>query len=715
MKRIQLPLDNKILLSLLFILLSFHSQIQAQNETECPYFNVEAESAEGINLALLCTDVKATVSGVIANVVVEQKYFNAGDSTINATYVFPMSTNAAIYAMEMQINERLVVAVIKEKEEAQQIFDEATQSGLTASLLEQHRSNVFQMSLANIKSQDTISVRMTYTELLVPRDGVYQFVFPTIVGPRYTTDNEPWVNQAIEGAPAVEDTELNISLKINAGMEVRAECKSHDVEFNTIGSTTEVTMNDSPGNDFIVDYELTRFGIHTGMLLYEGEDENFFLSIIQPPRRDVDFTPPPREYIFLMDVSGSMSGTPLDISKEMITKLLNNLEFDDRFNIIFFAGGSSVLAPNSLPVNISNINLAIDMIENQSGGGSTNLLPALNQALDMTGTEDFSRTFVILSDGHVTVEKQAYNLIRENLNEANFFSFGIGTSVNREIIEGLAYVGEGEAFVATDFFDAEVLVDDFKRYIERPALTNIEAEFSGVDVYDVEPLTVPDVFAERPIIIYGKYQNETNGQITLTGDHADGVTESSFNFADFKEGSEENIALQYLWARKKIKLMSDYGIGDNPNDTLSIKDEITQLGLKYSLVTEYTSFVAVDSLIVNLDEEEQEEDDGTTVATEEIFEDDEPRESIIQVLGIVSSHDRVLRLQLKDFDVTSYEKLNLRVLDLYGNTIHLQKLNKIDAKRMIELVLENLTAGNYFVSLEADGKIIDTEKFIFIR
>ena len=712
MKRKQRPTVLKTLVTLFSFFLFV--QLQAQDGTECPYFNIEADSPDGISLALLSTNVDAVVSGVVASVIVEQTYYNAGDSIIDATYVFPMSTNAAIYAMEMQVNDRLITAVIKEKEEAQTIFEEATEAGHTASLLEQHRPNVFQMSLTNIESEDTIRVRMTYTELLVPRDGIYQFVFPTIVGPRYTTGGEPWVTQSTLEAPAVEDTEFNMNLKINAGMPVLAECKSHNVNFDNIGTTTEVSLNGSPGADFIVDYSLSRSEIQTGLLLYEGEEENFFLSIAQPPRPDVDFDSPPREYIFIMDVSGSMNGTPLEISKEMIIELLNNLDYDDKFNILFFAAGNSALADNSLPVTNENINIAIDMLEGFNGSGSTNLLPALNRALYMTGTEDFARTFVILTDGFVTVEKDAYNLIRENLNEANFFSFGIGSNVNREIIEGLAYVGEGESFVATDFLDVEMFADDFKRYIEKPALTNIQTTFTGVEVYDVEPLGVPDVFAERPIITYGKYRNDVNGKITLTGDHANGVTETSFNFADFKEDADENIAIQYLWARKKIKLMSDYGIADNPNDTLSIKEEITQLGLKYSLVTEYTSFVAVDSLIV-VGEEEEEEDNGTISALEDIFETDESRKSVIEVLGIVTEHDPTLRLRIEDFDVSLYDKLMLRIVDLNGRTLQLHELDKFDAGQLIELILRNLTAGNYFVSLEADGKLVDTEKFIFIR
>lgn len=686
---------------------------QEIDDTESPYFNVFCTDTTGVVFSLAETNVDATISGVIANVVVEQLYLNLGDSIVDATYVFPMSSKAAIYGMEMDINDRTIVAEIRRRAEAEEIFESADSAGLTASLLEQERPNVFQMSLANINPGDSVRVRMVYTELLVPSEGIYQFVFPSIVGPRFTTNGEPWVNQVSQDSILVSETALNIDLKINSGMAVAAECTSHTAVFEDNGNNaTQTSVATNPGDDFIVNYTLDRDQIETGLLLYEGPDENFFLSIIQPPRPDVPYESPPREYIFIMDVSGSMSGEPLEVSKSLIINLLSDLNTTDKFNIIFFAGSSSVLAQNSLPVTNANINMAIDMIDNIQAGGGTQILPAMHLALNMDNLPEYSRTFVILTDGYVTVEKEAFELIRENLDQANFFSFGIGTSVNRFIIEGIAYVGEGEAFVATSQTDAYEMADRFKTYIERPALTNIETTFEGIDVYDVEPLTTPDVFAERPIIIYGKYHTPTLGQITVRGDYADGEVFSTLNYADYTANSDENIALQYLWARKRIRLMSDYGIASNESDTISIEEEITLLGLQYSLITEFTSFVAVDSSAVSTNNEPGDDDDdgGPVVETEDpnVYSG----KDLIKVLGTTVGSDGLLRIKLLDLNAFRTEDLSIQITSINGHTLLLDELGQLGIDDTITIPLGRMPSGIYFVSLVSNSQILDTEKFV---
>ncbi len=706
---------QKIILIHTFLFLTYGNIAIGQDTTECPYFSISSTDSTGVVFSLVSTDIDATISGVIANVVVEQLYLNSGDSIVDATYVFPMSTNAAIYAMEMDVNERTIVAEIRRRAEAQQIFQNADSLGHTASLLEQHRPNVFQMSLANIKPGDSIRVRMVYTELLVPTNGVYQFVFPNIVGPRFTTQGESWIYQTALDSIPLSETDLNFNLKINAGMPLTAECTSHTANFTNQGNSAQTTLTTKPGADLIVNYTLDDNQIETGLLLYEDSTENFFLSMIQPAKPDIDFDSPEREYIFIMDVSGSMRGEPLEVSKRLITNLLNDLNPDDRFNILFFAGGSSVLSPNSLPVTNDNIDNAIALINSFGGGGGTRLLPAMQRALNMGGTEGYSRTFVILTDGYVSVEKETYQMIRENLNEANFFSFGIGTSVNRFIIEGIAYVGEGEAFVVTDDVDADDMANTFKTYIERPVLTNIEAMFEGIDVYDVEPLTIPDVFAERPIIIYGKYNTPSTGKINLKGDYADGVISSSLDFSDYTANADENIALKYLWARKRIKLMSDYGIASNESDTISIEEEITLLGLKYSLVTEFTSFVAVDSSAVSTSGTDPDDDDnGGTVSSDvedQIFSPDSEKD-IIKVIGTITDSDRILRLKiehLNDFDI---KNLTLQITSIGGHTFTYKNINQTNAEDIITILLEDLPSGIYFVSLVSESEILDTEKFV---
>ncbi len=698
----------------LFILVSmaFSFSISAQElSTECPYFNISSSDSTGVSFSLISTDIDATVSGVIANVVIEQTYMNTGDSIVDATYVFPMSTNAAVYGMEMQLNQKVVKAEIKRKAEAQTIFDAANENGLTASLLEQHRPNVFQMSLANIKAGDTLSIRMRYTELLVPEKANYQFVFPTIVGPRFTTGGEPWVLQNAIDSLSTAQSDLNINLKINSSTPLTAECKSHNVTFDYMDNSVHTFLSTKPEKDFIVDFRLDGNEIETGILLYEEEEENFFLSMIQPAKPEAGYRLPPREYVFIMDVSGSMTGTPLEISKDLISRLLQDLNPTDKFNIIFFAGGNSVFAPSSLNASTENIDAAIAFLDNINSGGGTHILTAMQRALDMIGTDGYSRTFVILTDGYVTVEKEAYDLIRNNLNEANFFSFGIGTSVNRFIIEGIAYVGEGEAFIATNFQDAQEVANNFREYISLPVLTNLEAEFDGIDVYDVEPLTIPDVFAERPIIIYGKYVKPAQGSVTLKGDYGNGMIEHELNFEDYSTNKEDNIALKYLWARKRIKLMSDYGISSNETDNIIIEEEITLMGLKYNLVTNFTSFVAVDSCAVTPVAEEEEPDYGGDITITEELLDESKEISCFKVLG--NPIREILVLSILDNCLQSHS-FELSISDANGKVVHTQRHNKLLSNK-IELGISTLSQGVYYVSLVTEDKFVETRKFIVIK
>lgn len=351
------------------------------------------------------------------------------------------------------------------------------------------------------------------------------------------------------------------------------------------------------------------------------------------------------------------------------------------------------------------------MIEETSAGGSTMVLPALETALNMGIEEEYSRIFAILTDGYVTVEKEAFDLIRENLNEANFFAFGIGQSVNRFIIEGIAYVGEGEPFVVSQGVDPTQVADTFKSYIERPTLNNIEVIFDGIEAYDVEPYTIPDVFAERPIVVYGKYHGDPEGTITIQGGLADGTVTSALSFADYTEGIQENIALKYLWARKRIKLMSDYGIASNETDTVSIEEEITQLGLKYSLVTAYTSFVAVDSnSVAGAPGGGGDDDTGGGVT-----ETDEPEaysnEQLIQIIDNIIHSNEDLLVQLEERPDYDLERLYLQITGIDGRVYATHQLQPGDLKNLIRIQTNVEASGMYLISLLAGNKIIDTQKF----
>ena len=576
------------------------------DKTLSPYFFVKSDDPELEKLPLKSTSVNVDISGVIADVIVTQVYKNDGNRPLEAIYIFPASTRAAVYGMKMTIGERTIIAKIRKREDARHDYEQAKQEGKSASLFEQHRPNVFQMNVANILPADVIKVELKYTELLVPTDAVYEFVYPTVVGPRYSDQHateagprEKWIENPYLHQGESPTYTFDITVNLSTGFPIQdLTCSSHQVNVNYEGHTfASVRLEPSEkygGNrDFLLKYRLAGAKIKTGLLLFEGKRENFFLLMIQPPKRLSEAHIPPREYIFIVDVSGSMHGFPLNISKKLLKDLIGNLRPTDRFNVLLFAGGSSLMSKQSLPATPQNITHAINMIERQRGGGGTRLLPALKRALSLPKTEGFSRNVIIATDGYVSVEEEAFDLIRNNLGNANMFTFGIGSSVNRYIIEGMARVGMGEPFVITKPEEALEKANKFRKLIKSPVLAGIKIDFDKFEVYDVEPPGVPDVLADRPVIVFGKWRGKPTGNISLQGITGNRPFIEKIDTTSVKP-LKINSALRYLWARHRIGILSDYN-RLNPQDE-RVK-EVTNLGLTYNLLSAYTSFVAIDTQV----------------------------------------------------------------------------------------------------------------------
>jgi len=583
--------------------------------TLSPFFWVKSEDPSVDQLPLKATAVKAEVAGVIADVKVTQVYKNEGRKPIEAVYIFPGSTRAAVYGMKMTIGERTLVAKIREKEQARREYEQARSEGRSASLLEQQRPNVFQMNVANILPGDEIRVELSYTELLVPTDGTYEFVYPTVVGPRYSNTpaaradaSEKWVANPYTKEGEAPLSTFDIQVRLAAGMPIqRIACDTHRTDTRYDGpSDANVKLEASEklgGNrDFILKYQLAGGQIQSGLLLAKGQEENFFLLQVQPPKAVKPALIPPREFVFIMDVSGSQMGFPIEISKVLMKDLVSHLRPQDRFNVEVFESGSALWSPSgSKAATEENIQSASAFIGQQHGGGGTEIISALRKALALPRMEGISRTFVISTDGYVSVEPGVLDIIRENLGGANMFAFGIGSSVNRFLIEGMAHAGMGEPFVITKPQEAAAQADKFREYIASPVLTNVQVSFHGFQAYDVEPLHVPDVLAERPVICFGKWKGETTGTVEVTGISGTGPFHQSFTVSKAKV-MEQDAALRNLWARHRIQLLGDYaGLGNAEAQ----KQAITELGLKYGLLTNYTSFMAIDSLIRNQSGEAQ--------------------------------------------------------------------------------------------------------------
>jgi Ca-activated chloride channel family protein len=575
-------------------------------KTLSPYFFVEGGDPDLDRLPLKDTRVDVAIAGVIADVTVRQVYENRGQRPLHARYVFPASTRAAVSGLTMTIGDVRIVAKIREREQAKTEFEAAKKEGKSATLLEQSRPNVFTMSVANVLPGDTILVELKYTELLVPTDGVYEFVYPTVVGPRYSEKSESgarpedqFVKSAYTKQGVAPKSEFHLAGVISTGVPFQELVSpTHQMTVRTSGpGRADIQLADSErlgGNrDFILRYRLAGQKIGAGLLLYQGRDQNFFLLMAEPPQAVTRDEIPPRDYVFVVDVSGSMSGFPLDTAKKLLGDLVNVLRPTDTFNIVVFESGFEVFSPVSVPATTPNLRRGLQFIGSKSGGGGTRLLNGLQRAVELPREPGLARSVVLLTDGYIDAEADVFDYIREHLDDANFFAFGIGSSVNRHLIEGVARAGLGEPFIVTNPNEAPEAAEQLRQYIETPVLTDIDVAFSGFEVYDVEPTKIPDLFASRPIVVFGKWRGTIGGSIQITGRTGRGAYQASVPVVP-AAADASHAALRPLWARTRIANLSDFGPARPTEERIA---EITSLGLTYSLLTKYTSFIAVHEVV----------------------------------------------------------------------------------------------------------------------
>ncbi|HEU4343863.1 MAG TPA: VIT and VWA domain-containing protein [Candidatus Binatia bacterium] len=584
------------------------------NRTLSPYFLIDNGDPSVDRFPLKKTNVEVSISGVIADVLVKQTYSNDGIRPISARYIFPASTRAAVHGMKMIIGGQVITAKIKEREAAQKQFDQAKKEGKSASLLKQQRPNVFSMNLANVMPGDTIDIELRYTELLVPTNGIYQFVYPTVVGPRYSNQPEAdapetdrWIKSPYLPKGTNPDTKFNISAEVSTGVALQEIASpSHETDIIRQGdSLVTVALKDaetfSGNRDFILNFRLAGKEIHSGLMLFEDEEEKFFLLMVQPPQRIRPEDIPPREFIFVIDVSGSMHGFPLNIAKTLVKDLIGNLRATDKFNVILFSGGSRVMAPESVPATDGNIRQAIQIIEQQQGGGGTELLAAMRRGFSLPRDTAYSRTLLVITDGYIGIEKEVFDEIQKNLQQTNVFAFGIGASVNRYLIEGIAKAGQGEPFVVTNPSEAPSAAEKFREYIQSPVLTNIRVSYAGFEAYDIEPVGIHDLFADRPVIVFGKWRGDVYGLIEISGKSGKGEYAQTFYVTESRP-LEANSPLRYLWARTRIGRLSDFSFNGGSSEN---KAEIVRLGLTYNLLTAHTSFIAVSEIRRNPGDSEE--------------------------------------------------------------------------------------------------------------
>ncbi|HMF08196.1 MAG TPA: marine proteobacterial sortase target protein [Thermoanaerobaculia bacterium] len=580
----------------------------------------------------LDTEVSIRVTGIVARASVRQKFANASNDCVEGVYAFPLPEASAVDRMRLTIGQRVIEGEVREREEAKKVYEQAKSEGKKASLVEQERPNIFTASVASIGPNESVEIEIEYQETLRYDAGKLELRFPMVVAPRYIPGAPlsaaaaasapgaalPAANKGMGWAPntdRVPDAErvttavmkpgesrvnpIRMRVELSPGARLRRlESPTHLIQASA-GSETSytVTVGDATlaaDRDFVLDWEPDLADRPRPALFAENRDgEIFALLVMLPP--DVSAAKAvrlPRETIFIIDTSGSMYGPSIDQARRSLLFALDRLRSEDRFNVIEFNSVMHRLYTESrraLPEAIAEAKQWVSKLE---AGGGTEMLPALEAALEgaepsVDSTE--VRQVVFITDGGVGNEDELFRYIRDHLGRSRLFTVGIGSAPNSHFMTRAAEFGRGTFTYVGNRAEVEEKMGGLFRKLESPVLTNVRLAWDDATV-EVWPEKIPDLYAGEPLVVTARL-SRASGTVTVSGDRS-GETWSERVPIALSSGDR---GIDRLWGRRKISALMDRSAGSTlPADRDQFKREAIEVAVRHHLLSAFTSLVAVD-------------------------------------------------------------------------------------------------------------------------
>lgn len=576
--------------------------------TTTPGLYVKDCEGQQLVFPLKHTEVSAKIAGNISRVEVTQSFENPFTKPLEAVYVFPLPDEAAVDDMEIRLGDRIIKGNIKKREEVQQIYEQAKQQGRTAGLLEQERDNIFTQSLANIKPGEQIDVTIRYTDSLKFEGGDYEFVFPMVVGPRFIpgtpidasgdTDQVPDASRITppimpEGMRSRGD--IGVTVEIDAGVTIRdVRSPSHQLRIEYEESIVRVKLGGEdtiPNKDLILRYQVAGDNTQVTVLKQSDERGGHFAIYLIPALEYRTDEIVPKDVVFLMDTSGSQMGDPLIKCQELMRRFINGLNPNDTFTIIDFSNITTQLSPAPLPNTPENRAKAIQYVNQLQANGGTYLLNGIRAVMNFPAAPAGRlRSIVLLTDGYIGNDNEILAEVQRELKQGNrLYSFGVGSSPNRFLLNRIAEIGRGTCQIVRQDEPTQEVAEKFFRQINNPVLTNIKVSWEGGgESPTIYPTILPDLFAEQPLVLFGRKSDSPAGTLHISGIAAGGSQyKKTFNLSFAETG---NTAIAQLWGRARIKDLMKQMFGV---ETKAGVDAVTDTALTYQLLSQYTAFVAV--------------------------------------------------------------------------------------------------------------------------
>lgn len=564
---------------------------------------LSADGSDKLLLPIYETSVKAEINGLVVEVGVQQKYSNPFNKKIEIEYVFPLPENAAISDFVMVIGERKIRGFIREKEEAKQIYDSALKSGLKAALMTQERENVFKQKIANVEPFKHIQINIQYFYNLNLQDGEYQFVFPTVVGPRYF----PKVDDSVFGpdfnATSVRYTNKEIDHRVNVDLVFSKEfekyniiCKSHQTQKINLenGRVHLLGLQLKPDKDIVIKITPNEADLTSQLLSQKTEKGEFFALSVMPsnlPKSTLQKLE--QEVVFVLDCSGSMNGWPLSRAKKMVEHGLKRLNENDSFQLIQFSNTAKTFSRIPVAATVENKVKALEYLENMNSSGGTEMIQGIKAALNYPQTNR-ERIIMFMTDGFIGNESDILKEVYSNIGKSRIFSFGIGSSVNRYLLKELAIAGRGGVAYIMEDKDAREEVGLFFDRMAKPVLKDVTIDWKDWVVTDVYPNSISNLYYGMPKLITGKILKRGVQSPEIIGLQSDQKSIIEINLVNVQ--STKKSCLEKIWARNQISMCSR--LYESGGDQEKLNKDILNISLDYQVLSQFSAFLALDALEV---------------------------------------------------------------------------------------------------------------------
>jgi Ca-activated chloride channel homolog len=560
---------------------------------------------ESVAIPLKGVEVKGVITGRAAKVKVKQHFANADTNAVEAVYKFPLPENSAVCGFKAVIGEDSWEAEIEGRDEAFKRYDEALAKGDGAYLLDEERPNIFTLSLGNLNPNTSAVIEIDYVITLDTHGQGVRFFLPTTISPRYVPDGmekedipvEDIVNPAYAGSVPYG---LSIYLDVHGAAGVSSvSSPSHGIMTRFSEGLMQVEFSAQTvamDRDFILDITY-KDGFRNRSFIYTDEEAKYiqldFSPSLQAPAREHDHD---TEIIFVLDCSGSMTGSSIEEAKQALTVFLKGMDRSMHFNIYRFGSRFEKLFEVSKPYTQDHLDTAVNYLSTVDADlGGTELLAPLRDIYDTRIAEGSSRKVILITDGEIGNEQAVSRLVQSNAQTTSLFVVGIGYGPNEYLIKQLARSSGGAAdcIAPGDRIEPRVLRLFKKVTTEKISNCTVNWDFQ-VDQAPSRPV----IYNEETTSVFGKTHGDlvALNQFTVTGDYMGSKQEWEI---DVQPVTGADIPVSLLWARERIRDLEEgtasvKGSKQSRRGESGARKTIIALSKKYGILSRETSFVAVE-------------------------------------------------------------------------------------------------------------------------